>query len=187
VFGQAVTLTATVTAAGGGAATGTVTFQDGAATLGVAALDASGRAVLTVAGLGLGDHSITARYGGDADRAGGQSGVVSESVGPAGTRIILVPRAVLKRKRVVSVSLTAEVEPLAAGGSAPTGVVTFLVGKKRLGTAALIGGQATLSFKPGKVLNKSITITYGGADSFRSVSIPSPRLTARSLIAMARG
>jgi hypothetical protein len=94
---------------------------------------------------------------------------------------------VIKRKRVVSVSLTAEVEPLTAGGGMPTGMVTFLVKKKRLGIAALIGGHATLSFKPRKALNKSITITYGGADGFLSTSLPSPPLTTGALIAMARG
>jgi hypothetical protein len=52
--------------------------------------------VLSVAGLGPGGHSITASYGGDADHAGAQSGVVWESIGPAGTRINLVPYGVLK-------------------------------------------------------------------------------------------
>jgi hypothetical protein len=84
-------------------------------------------------------------------------------------------------KRVVVMSLTAEVKPLAPGEGMPTGAVTFLVKMKRLGTASLIGGEATLSFKPGKVLNKSITITYAGADAFTSAGLAVPRLTSRSL------
>src|SRR5262249_25834808 len=80
VCGQAITLTATVTLnrSGAGTPTGTVTFLDGTSTLGVAPLDASGRAVLAVDSLGLGAHSITAVYGGDADRSGARSGGVSE-------------------------------------------------------------------------------------------------------------
>ena len=52
---------------------------------------------------------------------------------------VLVPHAVLKRKKVVAISLTAEVEPVAPGGGVPTGVVTFMFKKKTLGTAVLTG------------------------------------------------
>jgi hypothetical protein len=69
-LGQAVTLTATVT--GPGTPAGTVTFRDGAAVLGTASL-AGGRAVLTVPGLGLGPHAITAAYDGNADLLGSTS------------------------------------------------------------------------------------------------------------------
>jgi hypothetical protein len=66
-FGQAVTLTATVTCTP--AATGTVTFLDGATTLGTATL-AGGpppTATLVVNGLAPGAHTFTAQYGGDAN------------------------------------------------------------------------------------------------------------------------
>jgi ELWxxDGT repeat protein len=185
VFGQAVTLTATVTA-GAGTPTGTVTFLDGTTTLGTVALDATGRAVLTVAGLGLGGHSIAAVYGGDADRSGGQSVGVSATVSPAGTQIVLVPHAVLKRKKVVALSLTAEVIPMAPGGGVPTGIVTFAVKKKTLGTSALNGGQATLSLKPAVVVNKSIIVSYGGDGAFLATSLTSPPLTSASLAAVNR-
>ena len=46
VFGQPVTLTATVAASAGGTPTGTVTFTDSAATLGVVPVDATGHAAL---------------------------------------------------------------------------------------------------------------------------------------------
>jgi hypothetical protein len=188
VFGQPVTLTATVSpdSPGAGTPTGALTFLDGGAALGTVPLDANGQAVLTVDGLGLGGHTITAVYGGDAGQAGSQSGGVSESVGPAGSQIVLVPHAVFRKKKVVALSLTAEVEPLAPGGGVPTGIVTFLVKKKNLGTVALSGRQATLSLKPASVLNKSITVTYGGAADFRSASIAIPRLTSQSLASLAR-
>jgi hypothetical protein len=188
VFGESVTLTANVSLSGPGAGTptGMVTFYDGAAALASVPLDPSGRAVLTISSLGLGGHSITAVYEGDALSREGRSGTTSESVAPADTQVILVPHAILKRKKIASLSLTAEVEPLAPGGGVPTGMVTFRVKKKTIGTAALSGGQATLTVKPGSVLNKSLTISYGGAAEFRSASLAAPKLTSRSLTTLPR-
>ena len=64
--GQRVVLTATIAPAGVGApaATGSVTFRDGAQTLGSARL-AGGVATFTTQALALGDHVMTAAYGGD--------------------------------------------------------------------------------------------------------------------------
>ncbi len=183
VFGQPITLTATTSfgSPGAGVLTGMVTFLDGTATLASVPLDASGRAILTIASLGLGGHSITAVYTGAASSAGVWSGGVSESVSPANTQVVFVPHAVLKRKRIVSLSLTAEVEPLAPGGGVPTGTVSFMWKKKRLGTATLSGGQATLAIKPASVLNRSITVIYNGTNDFRPASLVTSKLTSRSL------
>jgi hypothetical protein len=187
-FGQSVTLTATVSPGPpeAGIPTGTMTFYDGAAVLDVAPIDASGRAVLTIRTLGLGDHAITAVYSGDARSSGGRSGSLSESVTPADTQILLVPHATLKGKRVASLSLTAEVEPLAPGGGVPTGVATFMLRNKPIGTASLIGGQASLTVKPGSVLGKPITVMYGGGAGYRAASLTSPPLSTRSLVGLAR-
>jgi hypothetical protein len=183
VYGQAITLTATVSVAAPAAApTGSVTFYDDAATLGSAPLDALGHAVLTVGSLGPGGHSITAVYGGDARSSGGRSGADSESVSPADSQITFVPHAVLGGKGIASVILTAMVEPLAGGGGVPTGVVTFMVKKKVLGRAALIDGRATLTVRPGSVLNQAITVVYGGTDEFRSSSLSVAKVTSRSLV-----
>jgi hypothetical protein len=84
----------------------------------------------------------------------------------------------------VSLNLTAEVEPLAPGGGVPTGTVSFMMKKKRLGTAILSGGQATLAVKPGSVLNKSISIIYSGASEFRPASLTTTKLTSPSLAAV---
>ncbi len=165
---------------------GTITFYDGSTTLGAVPLDASGRASLTIGGLGLGGHSITAVYGGGGSFLGGQSGAIAQSVVQAGTEVVLVPHAVLKKKKVVSLSLTAEVEPMAPGAGVPGGVATFLIKKKTLGTATLSGGQATLTVKPASVLNKSITVIYGGDAGFRSSSLAPLRLTNASLATLAR-
>jgi hypothetical protein len=64
VVGQSVTFRATVTSTGG-TPTGIVTFFDGTASLGTAALNASGVTTFTTFSLAVGFDSITAQYAGD--------------------------------------------------------------------------------------------------------------------------
>ncbi len=186
VYGQSVTFTATLT---GGATSGTVTFSDGGTPLGSVALDGSGRAALTTSALALGSRSITATYGGDADLLAATSGPASVSVSQAGTQVVLLPHAALKKKKVVSLGLEATIEPLAPGGGVPTGTVTFELKQKRkvkiLGTVSLVDGEARLAVKPKGVLKKSITILYGGDADFQS-STMALALAPSSLTRMAR-
>jgi len=76
--GQSVTFTATV-AATGGTPTGTVTFYDGATSLGSGTLS-SGTAMLGTASLSAGSHSITAVYSGDGTFMGATSPVLTQTV-----------------------------------------------------------------------------------------------------------
>ena len=62
-FGQEVTFTATVSPP---AATGTVTFEEGSTELGTASV-ISGKASYSTSGLSIGEHVITATYGGDSN------------------------------------------------------------------------------------------------------------------------
>jgi hypothetical protein len=80
-FLQPVTFTATVTSPGT-APTGTVTFKDGADTLGTAAVNGSGRASFIAFALTVGAHSITAEYGGDANNNGSTSAALNQTVNP---------------------------------------------------------------------------------------------------------
>jgi hypothetical protein len=82
VFGQAVTLTATV-ASSAGKPTGTVTFFDGTTVLGTAVLN-GGQATLSVK-LGVGTHHLTASYQGNSAFFSSQSAAVTETVTPAAT------------------------------------------------------------------------------------------------------
>jgi hypothetical protein len=79
---QGVTFTATVTTStpAGGVPTGTVTFRDGATSLGTATLNASGLASLTTASLSVGTHSITAEYSGDVNRNASTSPALDQMV-----------------------------------------------------------------------------------------------------------
>lgn len=80
IFGQAVTLTAEVSPS---AATGRITFYDGAAVVGIATLS-SGKATLTTAGLPSGIRSLKAYYGGDSTFQSSASTALSERVASLG-------------------------------------------------------------------------------------------------------
>jgi hypothetical protein len=82
------TFTATVRASGSGTPSGTVTFQDGTTVLGTAPLDSAGRATLAVALLAVGDHAITAVYGGDGAFGASTSAVLTSEVGTLEQRFV---------------------------------------------------------------------------------------------------
>ena len=182
VFGQSVTFVATV----GAPITpeGTVTFSDGGVPLATIPLGGSSQATLVVSSLGLGSHTVTATYNGDADVLGVQSSETNLSVDPDGTRVVLVPQATFKKKKVVLVELKAEIEPMSPGGGVPTGMVTFELTKKArkklkvqtLGTISAAGGAATLTLKPKRVTRKVITIVYSGTSDFLASQLTAPKL-----------
>src|SRR4029077_9138643 len=132
VFGQPVTLTATVTSSGG-TPTGTVTFRDGSTVLGEVAVDPNGQATLVVP-LGVGIHSLTASFAGIAPFTASTSAALSETVSQAATTTAL---AVDEIAGPSVVFLTATVAPAAPGSGVPTGTVTFLDGNTVLGTGTL--------------------------------------------------
>ena len=76
----------------------------------------------------------------------------------------------------------------------PTGQVIFEFIKKHgkklkvttLGTAALSGGAATLTFKPNKVLNQPLTIVYSGDPDFLASKMSPPKLTKSELASSSR-
>jgi hypothetical protein len=193
VFGQAVTFTATVT--GPGAPAGSVTFSAGGTVLGTVTLNASGRATLTTSALAIGSHAVVASYGGSAALGAATSGSSPVSIAQAGSQVVLVPHATYKKKKVVELTLAAEVSPVAPGGGMPTGTVTFEMMQKHkktlkaivIGTASLSGGTATLSVKPSQVLKKPVTILYAGDADFQSSST-SQTLPAKpaQVVALAR-
>jgi hypothetical protein len=77
--GQSVTFTATVAPNGSGTPTGSVTFEDGVATLGSSNLS-GGKASYSTSSLSAGTHSITAVYGGDSNYTASTSAVLTQKV-----------------------------------------------------------------------------------------------------------
>jgi hypothetical protein len=150
--GQSVTLTAAVTPS---SATGTVQFLDGATVLGAAALS-GGAASIAATGLAVGTHSITAVYGGDAANNGSTSAAVTVTVAKAAASVTATS-SLNPSVAGQTVTFTATVTPLSATGS-----VQFLDGATPIGTAALIGGTASLSASGLAAGAHSITAVYSG-------------------------
>jgi hypothetical protein len=160
--GTSVTFTATVTPPTGGITpTGSVTFMDGSNTLGTGTLNAAGVATYTTSTLTIGQHSITAVYGGDSNNAGSTSPAVTVTVTLAQSATALIASAASVNVGA-SVTFTATVTQN-PGSGVPTGSVTFMDGAKMLGTGTLNGsGVATLTTSTLPLGSNSVTAVYSG-------------------------
>ncbi|NQX00789.1 Ig-like domain repeat protein, partial [bacterium] len=159
--GASVVLTATVTSTGG-TPSGTVTFLDGATTLGTGSLNGSGVATWTLSTLAAGSHSLTASYTGSATFAGGTSSAQVQTVlHPTATALTSTanpanPGAIL--------TLTATVT---SSGGTPGGAVTFSEGAATLGTGTLNGsGVATFATSALASGSHSLTASYATTTTF---------------------
>ena len=171
VFGQSLTFQATISDAGG-TPTGTVTFEDGTTVLGTAPVRASGIATFTTSQLGIGQHSITSVYGGDAKFAGSTSAAFNQTVNLASTTTTVTPSA-NPAAFGQNVIFTAKVAPAAPGGGGPTGQVTFLDGTTQLAVVTLSAGSAMFSTSSMTLGSHSISVQYSGDGNFNgSASAP---------------
>jgi len=166
VFGQLVVFTAAVQPPAGTAASGSVTFLDGAISLGTAVV-ANNSAQLAVSGLGLGTHSVTASYGGNANLSGSASSVLTQTVGQAATATGISSSA-NPATFGQAVTFTATVQPVAGG--VPTGTLAFFDGGGQIGAGSLSGGVAQFTAAGGALATgtHSITARYGGDSNFVS-------------------
>jgi hypothetical protein len=146
VFGEPVTMTATVTPG----ATGAVTFLDGTTPLGIGYLSA-GQATFTTNGLGFqpsNTHTITAHYNADEAFLPSTSSPLTETIRPPNTTTSLTSSASAGSVYGQSVLFTATVR--ASGSAAPTGAVVFSDGGTQLATVtqptAAQGNQATYTY-----------------------------------------
>ncbi len=165
VFGQAVSFSATVTPASGtGTPAGSVTFMNGSSVLGTVALT-GGTAVFTTSSLPLGSTTVSATYGGSGSFTTSSSASVTTAVVAVGTFTTLAPSAnpgYLKQ----FVTLTATVHSDSPGTLPPSGIVTFKLGTKTLGTASLASGTAALKTKKLAMGSNKITVVYSGNADF---------------------
>lgn len=168
LYGQMVTFTATVTpiAPVVGTPTGTVTFKSGATTIGSAILDSSGQASVSTSGLSVGNHPITAQYGGDGNFNPDTSGILNHTVNQSSSSTSLTSN-VNPLPYGQSVTFTATIAATLPGGGTPAGMVTFKEGTVTLGTGVLNGnGKATFSTNALVVGNHSITAEYNGNTNY---------------------
>jgi hypothetical protein len=163
VFGQPVTLNASVRGSGP-ALTGTVQFFDGSTALGAAPVDSTGHAVLVVSSLGVGTHSISAFYSGDATHLDART--LSAATAIVGMNSSDVALKVFVARDVFSspVTLVATVTGHATGLAVTSGTVTFFDGTTPIGSAAVdfFSGQAQFTTFSLGVGAHSITASFSG-------------------------
>jgi hypothetical protein len=176
VYGQPVTLTATVASAVAGTLTGNVDFQSNGHDLGTAtvSLDKAGTAyqasltTTTKWPLGLGADTVTATYGNDPNYAA-SSASTSQVVTAASTTTTLTS-TLNPSSYDQSVTLTATVTATLPSTAAVTGTVNFYDnGTTKIGSAKVLGnGEAvlTISKLPVSTTGDPITATYEGNTDF---------------------
>ncbi|QEL21066.1 beta strand repeat-containing protein [Limnoglobus roseus] len=190
------TLTATV-ASPGGTPTGTVTFFLNGASAGVATLDATGQAVLSLPNgvpFGTGSYALTATYNGDIDFSSSFAAATTLTVTPVPTRTTLTvtpPTAV----QGTAVTLTAGVafatntaplrkETRTAGVSPAilNGTVNFFAGTTLLGSAPVSNGVATLTVTSLPVGTNALSAVFvpATADLTTSTGTATATITALS-------
>jgi hypothetical protein len=166
-YGQAVTLTATVTSIAGAPPDGeSVAFMKGTTVLGTGMLS-DGSASISIPTLAVGGSTVTAVYSGDSNFAASTSKSVQQVVDTATTTTALLS-SLNPSNFGQSVTFTATVTPQFSG--TVTGSVTFYNGTTILKAVSLSGGSAeyTTSKLTGGTYN--ITATYDGSTSFSGSS-----------------
>ncbi len=154
IFGQSVTLTATVSPA---TATGTVTFYEGNLPLASGSLS-GGVVSASLSTLSVGSHSLTAVYSGDIRDAADTSAILVQTVNPLSTpSTTALSPSVNPSSFGQSVIFTATVSPATA-----TGTVTFKDGSQAILTAALVSGTASISVSTLTAGSHAISAVYNG-------------------------
>jgi hypothetical protein len=156
VFGQSVSLQATVAGSGGSTPTGTVQFKDGADNLGSAVALVAGTATLSTSALATGSHSITAVYGGDAGNGASVSTALALVLSPAPTVMNVLSS---KASSLVgeSVTFTAQLSGKSVGGS-----LLFMDGATQLASIPIVSCPVTFSTTALGLGTHSITVVYSG-------------------------
>ena len=170
VYGQSVTFTAGVSAVapGAGVPTGTVTFKDGAITLGTAVLS-NGVATFSTPVLAVRTHTVTAVYGGNGNYLRAASSILTQTVNKNTAKIALVS-SINPSTAGQSVTFTATLTGASPVVAAPTGTVTFKDGTTVLATVTLVGGVATFPTSKLSKGNHSITAVYSGDVDFLRIT-----------------
>ncbi len=164
-YGQALHLTATVTATGGSTAipSGTVTFTDGITALGSAVL-ANGVAVLGASTLDVGAHSIIASFAPAGAYDGSTSSALSQSITSSATTTTLTVTGAGGYGATVGLSVA--VAATSPGGGTPTGTVTITDGGTVVATSPLVGGEATADLVAPAIGVHHYLATYSGNTSY---------------------
>lgn len=180
VYGQPVTLTATVTDSEGQTPTGFVVFAEGSTVYGTVSLS-GGTARVSLPAIVVGMHTINVQYSGDSSDAPAKISLKQTITGVSSSTVVTTSAEPSTYGQ--GVTFTA-----AVSGSLGTadGTVTFKNGPAVLGTVSLIGGQAMLVVSTLNGGTHTINAVYSGnseyAQSSGSVSqIIEPAATTTTL------
>ncbi|MGA2622847.1 MAG: Ig-like domain repeat protein [Bacteroidota bacterium] len=144
--------------------TGSVTFYDGATSLGTASLTGDSASVATAI-LNAGGHTIKVVYGGDANYVP-DSTTLAQTVNKATPALALSSSAnpsTFEQNDTFKVHVT-------NSSHTPTGSVTFYDGANSLGTIALTGDSAQVGTASLTGGSHTVKAVYGGDGNFRSDS-----------------
>jgi trimeric autotransporter adhesin len=159
LYGQTVTMSATVTASDGAMLNGSVEFFNGAAAIASVPVN-GGAAVLNYAGLPPGTDNLTAMYLGTPGYGSSVSTAVAQSVSLPDTSTLL---AVSPTASTYGQSVTMTATVTAANGQTPTGTVQFFNGATGItGVNLNSSGVATLNYSKLPVGTDSLTAKYLG-------------------------
>jgi hypothetical protein len=166
IFGQPLTLTATVSIEGESLATlaGTVVFKDGDRKLGSGPIHGKS-ATLASSKLRVGNHTLTAMYAGNRDFLGSSSPVLTQRVDKVPTMALVVSSSASVRKGQ-EVQLTATVKAEYSEKRQPSGRVVFRSSEHLLDSVPLAGDTASLATSSLPVGTHSITAAYEGDNRF---------------------
>lgn len=158
--------------------TGTVTLLDGAAVIDTQTVSGMGTFSFTTAGLSVGTHALTAKYGGDGNNAG----------------VTSAPITVVIRQGATLTTLVSSANPLTEGGAltlvamvtspspAISGRVSLYDGNTLLDSVA-VGANGKVTFSP-QTLSLGVhqlTATYGGdGNHIASTSVAVPELVVQN-------
>lgn len=158
--GGSVTFTITVAPQISGIPSGPVTLKKNGSNSATLSLN-SGQGSYNIPTLALGSYNMTAVYGGDANFASSTSPVLQQVVGKAATTTTITSSS--NQVTVGQATTFAATTVSSMGNTPPNGeVVTFKNGGTTLGTASLVGGNATFTTSSLAVGSDSITATYAG-------------------------
>ena len=167
-----VTFTATIANGTAVPPTGTVTLQDGTTVLATFTLPPSGTVSYSTSSLVVGQHPITAVYGGDTNNTAGTTTVLMENIQaiPTKTTLSASPTSLNTDQQI---NLAASV--FSAGSVPVTGTVTFQSGSTVIGSTALTSsGTAVLTQTLAAGSYNIVAVYSGDADNAVSTSIPVP-------------
>src|SRR5205814_4943661 len=136
VFGAPVTVTATVTPSwtGAGAAKGSVTFTDGATSLGSVTVDSTGHAQLAATSLAVGAHNLAATFHGSAPFTNSTASSMQYTITQPDA---IVTASVSTSNAVFGQPVTVQASVSNVNGVEPSGLVDFVDGTTTLDTTVL--------------------------------------------------